>query len=337
MPTIKDVAAAAGVSPTTVSLVINGRGPEHRIPAETVERVHAAMQQLGYQPNMSARRLRSSVDRRPVIAFFWPLDYRSNMMGFFLSLIQQAFKDKNFDCELAVRPYLNDHIEDSCASLVQNSYSGVIVGAASERDVRHLENLNTQVPIVLINRESNKYSTSGCNSNKVGLLAASLIRQKGYRQVALIRAQRSYLAANRRMEAFVFACKQLGIQVPQELIIGGANTIDGGSQATEKLCAMATLPKMLVCESDSMVQGVLYTLHRYGVLIPQDMELLCFSMQSPEIISYLIPSVSAISMPSVEITRQAVAALISHIETGSREPIHVESEAHVDLRESFRL
>lgn len=52
MPTIKDVAAAAGVSPTTVSLVMNGRGEQHRIPADTIARIQNAMRELGYQPNL---------------------------------------------------------------------------------------------------------------------------------------------------------------------------------------------------------------------------------------------------------------------------------------------
>ncbi|MCQ5080002.1 LacI family transcriptional regulator [Gemmiger formicilis] len=337
MPTIKDVAAAAGVSPTTVSLVMNGRGEQHRIPPETIIRIQNAMRELGYQPNLSARRLRTSAERRPVVAFFWPLDYRANMLGYFLSLIQKALREKSYDCELVVHPFTNDHIADACEALIHNNYTGAIIGAASEQDVRHLETLDTQVPIVLINRESNKYSTSSANSNKVGLLAASLIRQKNYRQVALICAGNRYVAASRRTDAFVFACQQLGIQVPQEWIFSGANTAEGGAAAAESLCALTNMPKMVLCESDTMVPGVLYTLHKYGILIPQDMELLSFATQDPMSVQYLIPAVSTVSMPSEEIARQAVGALISHITTGSREPLRIESEARVELRESFRL
>ena len=337
MPTIKDVAAAAGVSPTTVSLVMNGRGEQHRIPADTIARIQNAMRELGYQPNLSARRLRSSAERKPVIAFFWPLDYRANMLGHFLSLIQTALHEKNYDCELVVHPYTNDHIADACGALIHNNYTGAIIGAASEADVRHLETLESQVPIVLINRESNKYSTSSANSNKVGLLAASLIRQKNYRQVAIISSGSHYLATSRRTDAFIFACKQLGIQVPQEWVFTAPNTPEGGATAAESLCAQTNMPKMVLCESDTMVPGVLYTLHKYGILIPQDMELLSFSTQNQMNMQYLIPAVSTVSMPSDEIARQAVAALISPITTGSREPMRIESEARVELRETFRL
>ena len=71
MATIKDVAKQAGVSVTTVSIIINGKAEERKISAATQQRVAEAMRDLGYQPNLSARRLRSQENERPVIAFFW--------------------------------------------------------------------------------------------------------------------------------------------------------------------------------------------------------------------------------------------------------------------------
>lgn len=69
MPTQKDVANAAGVTPTTVSLILNGKAKERHIHPETVARVMEAMKELGYQPNTTARRLRSSGAERPILPF----------------------------------------------------------------------------------------------------------------------------------------------------------------------------------------------------------------------------------------------------------------------------
>lgn len=84
MATIKDVAKQAGVSVTTVSIIINGKAEERKISAATQERVAEAMRDLGYQPNLSARRLRSQENERPVIAFFWPIGLSCFHSGFFL-------------------------------------------------------------------------------------------------------------------------------------------------------------------------------------------------------------------------------------------------------------
>lgn len=337
MPTIKDVAAAAGVSPTTVSLVINGHGEQHRIPQTTIERIYAAVRELGYQPNLSARRLRNSSERKPVIAFFWPLDYRANMMGYMMSLIQNTLIERHFDCELVVHPYINGRIEEACSGLIQNSYSGAIIGAASESDVRHLEDLNTQVSIVLLNRESNKYNTAVCNSNKIGLLAASLLRQKNINQTALICTEQHYVATSRRTDAFIYACQQLRVEVPEAWRFSGTNTLEGGALAAEALCAQNPRPRMLVCESDTMVPGILYTLHKYGIRVPEDMELLSFATQASDTMKYLVPSVSTISMPNEIVVPQAVSILIAQMESNNPEPTHAESEAKVELRESFSL
>ena len=62
---IYDVAKLAGVSPSTVSLVLSGRGEQARISVATRQRVNVAAQQLHYRPNISARRLRSASSRSP--------------------------------------------------------------------------------------------------------------------------------------------------------------------------------------------------------------------------------------------------------------------------------
>lgn len=105
MATIKDVAKQAGVSVTTVSIIINGKSEERKISTATQQRVAEAMRDLGYQPNLSARRLRSQENERPVIAFFWPLDYRVNILASFLNCIQIEIAESGFDCEMMIQTY----------------------------------------------------------------------------------------------------------------------------------------------------------------------------------------------------------------------------------------
>lgn len=61
MATLKDVAALAGVSITTVSLILNGKGKEKHISADTIQQVLEAADHLQYRPNQSARQLRSTM------------------------------------------------------------------------------------------------------------------------------------------------------------------------------------------------------------------------------------------------------------------------------------
>ena len=96
MATIKDVAARAGLSTTTVSIIINGKAAEKSIPQTTVDKVHKAMQELNYRPDQYARRLRTGSVRKPVIGFFWPLDHRTNLIGTLVTAMEKCFIDHSW-------------------------------------------------------------------------------------------------------------------------------------------------------------------------------------------------------------------------------------------------
>ena len=83
MATIKDVAALAGVSLSTVSIVANGRAKQRNISQVTQERVLDAMREVGYRPSVAARKLRGGKERRQ-LTVFWADDFREIMLARFL-------------------------------------------------------------------------------------------------------------------------------------------------------------------------------------------------------------------------------------------------------------
>lgn len=337
MATIKDVAREAGVSVTTVSIVINGKTEERRISPVTRDKVLAAMNALGYQPNLSARRLRSNDVKKPVIAFFWPVDYRINILASFLNYIQKELHTQNLDCELVIQTYENDNLARNASAIVKNSYNGIILGASSRYDVEYLESLSPQTPIVLINRESEKYSTVCVDSMKVGFQAARLFLQKGYREATIIASDHPYVATGSRTQAFLYACSQMGINVSSQHFLRGPSTMAGGVEVAEQYCRLDHPPKAIFFEADSMAVGALSAFHRHGIRIPEDIELLSVAMLDQEATRYAIPSLSVIEMPNDNVSREAVNILIRSMERTDLKPVHVTVEPKVILRESFQL
>ncbi len=337
MATIKDVAQLAGVSVTTVSIIINGKSVERRISAATKERVLSAMNELEYQPNLSARRLRYSDEKKPTIAFYWPIDYRVNILASFLNSIQKELKALNFDCELVIQTYENDNLEKNASAISKNSYNGIIIGATSTQDVKFLESLSPQIPVILINRNSEKFSTVCIDSTEIGFQAARLFRQKGYTEVTVIASDHTYVATGIRTQAFLFACSQLGINVESRYILRGNSTIAGGVETAELYCRMEKPPKAIFFESDSMALGALYTFHKHHVQIPGDVELLSIAMLDQENTRYAVPSLSVIEMPNENVCREAVNLLIRSMERSDFIPAHISVEPKVILRESFTL
>lgn len=337
MATIKDVAREAGVSVTTVSIIVNGKTEERRISAATKERVLAVMKELEYQPNLSARRLRYQESKKPVIAFFWPLDYRIPILAAFLNALQREIKRQHFDCELVIQTYENDRLEKDSAAIIKNSYNGIIIGATSKADVEYLESLSPQMPVVLINRTSDRFSTVCTDQKEIGFQAAQLFRRKGYTEAAVIACEHPYVATGMRTQAFLSACEKLGIQVSGSNILKGPSTIEGGASAAEMYCDLKDRPGAIFFESDSMAIGALSTFHRRHVRIPEDAELLTIGMLDSDSTRYSVPSLSAIEMPNEEMTKAAIQILMEKLPSNDLTPLNITLEAGLVLRESFQL
>lgn len=336
MATLKDVAAAAGVSITTASLILNGKGKEKHISDSTIQLVLDAADQLQYRPNQSARQLRVKTSKRPRVCFYWPLDMRSNLLGYRLAGLQSALIEQNLDYELVVQNYFNNHIEDFVSPLMKGHYDAAIIGAASQQDVETLEKLDFPVPIVLLNRASRKYSSAGVNNDHVGLRAAVLMQKKGHTRCAIVKASDRYTGSTARTDAFQFACQQLGIEIRPEWIFSGPATITGGAQATEEFCTLPERPSIIYYETDCMAQGGVYTLNRMGISVPGDVEILAIGQQVPETMQYLIPSISCIYLPPNSI-KQCISLVAQLIDHPISDPIHMELEPLIQLRSSFSL
>ncbi|MBQ6622646.1 MAG: LacI family DNA-binding transcriptional regulator [Mogibacterium sp.] len=336
MTTLKDVAQRAGCSLTTVSIIANGRGDEMHISSATQERVRALIEEMGYRPNRSAQFLRSRKPAHPVIAFYWPLDHRVNLLGIRLRNLHQVLEDSGTDCEIVVQTYACDHLKDYLGPLREERYSGAIIGGASERDMIELDKADLALPIVLMNLQSRRYSTVGVNHGNIGARLAALIQKKGYRECAIIRASEQYGGTTQRTASFLFNCRQLGIEIEPEWIFTSSADLAGGARATEEFCALTRRPSVLYYENDSMAQGGLYTLQHHGIRVPEDVELLCIGLREPEATQFLTPSISCIAIPS-NVDKQAITLLLRLLEERPEEPVHVEMEPIVRLRESFTV
>lgn len=340
MPTIKDVAKQAGVSATTVSIILGGKSEQRKIPAATCERVREAARQIGYRPDPSAKRLRKGGDRKPVIAFFWPMDYRLPILASFINSISKELRNQGVECELVVQTFENDKLKDAAQVLQDHYYSAMIIGACSADDLAFLESQNLKIPVVLINRTSQRYSSVCVDNEKIGREAAEMIFRKGYRSVALLTASERYLQTRRRTTAFIDTCRALGITIEESHILSVPGNMAGGSMGAVQFCYLNNRPKMLFCESDSLALGALSAFQRLNISIPTDLEVLAISMLGQEETLYSLPSLSIIDLPNEKMASAAIRIVLKQLNdslTGNSTPIHEMEEADIILRDSFRL
>jgi LacI family purine nucleotide synthesis repressor len=336
--TIKEVARLAEVSSTTVSIVLNGKAAERKIPPVTCKKIEQAMKALNFRPNLSARRLRSTESQRPIIAFYWPIDYRINMLAWFLNGIQNELKRKSFECEFLVQTYSNDQISKDANAIIKGNYNAVIVGAASALDIAYLESLTLQVPLLLINRTSAKYSTVGVDNEGTARLLAELYKNKGYKEIAIVRSVHKYFATNLRTQKFIEICKSMEINIPDANILQAENTQEGGVDAANRMFSeFSVMPKAIFCDSDIIALGVVYAFNRHGIKIPDDLELLTVAMTETSNTAYYTPSITSVSMPTDKIASGAVNIIIESLTNSKPRIQHDFFEPIVNVCESFKI
>jgi LacI family purine nucleotide synthesis repressor len=335
--TVKDIAEKVGVSATTVSIVLNGKSEQRGITKATQDKIYQAMKELGYQPNLSARRLRAGDNEPSVIAFFWPADFRLSILASFLNAYSKRIREIGFNCELVVQTYENDALEKFSGSLLKNTYNAVIVGACSHKDLIQLETLPLQMPVVLINRMSSVFSTVSVDNDAIGRLAAEQFARKGSRKIAVFSSGSMFIATNQRTKAFLSACDEKGIIVQKEHIFQDDSTADGGYRMAKKFCDLGNPAEAVFCDSDMIAFGALKAFRENNVRIPEDLEVLSIEITSSELTSHSAPALSVIRMPTDIIGASAINLLQEKLKTHDQEPIHIEIPPELVLRESFLL
>jgi LacI family purine nucleotide synthesis repressor len=309
MATLKDVAKMANVSLSTVSIVVNGKAKERNISIETQKKVNLAIKKLDYRPNAAARHLRYALNNRPRIALFWPFDTRTTMLSAILTGINHKLEMLNFDCELVVQTYKSNHIENSTKELLENTYSGIIVGGASPKDIHFLENNCEKIPTVLLNRTSEILSTVCVPASDVADAVISLLKEREISQVMIARSNNFLTASSQRTDAVIQQCNIENIKITDANIMIAPNSYEGGIQMAKMYLDSHRDISTIFCESDMIALGMAYYFNEKNVRIPSDVALLAVGTLGMEQTKYSTPPITIVDIPSEKIAGTAINVL----------------------------
>ena len=339
MATIKDVARISGVSISTVSIVLNGKAEERRISKKTQEEVLSVVKQLNYKPNISAKKLRSNNRHSYTVALYWAVSFRPNLLGRFLEGVQQELLKKNsqYEYDIVICPYEIDKLYLEKGLKTASMFSAAIIVASSESDMKYLESLESLIPIVLVNRYSEKYHTVGIDNFLAGAKAGNLFLSKGYKEVGAIYYTDAYLAISERNEGFTNFCKENNIQIPKEYTFFTDNSLEGGVDAAKKFLQLEKRPSAIYCDSDSIAMGAVYYFNKNGLKIPEDLEIICIGMERKEVTQYCTPSLSVVDVPLEKMASKCINLIEDVLEIGKEKLLHITYDSDLILRDSFQL
>jgi LacI family transcriptional regulator len=301
MITIKDVAQHAGVSITTASLVLNGKG---NISAETRQRVLDSAKALNYHPNAHARHLKKRRTRTigVFISALGGLFYEEILEGIHTTLLQT-------DYELIVCPearapsrILSNRQVDAAIIFNIKIPSELLTSLAWER-----------FPIVVLDRDLRAdYVFPLLIDNAGGTRAVfeHLYRQ-GMRRLAFISGSPEAFDNRERQETFLAEAARHGVQVQ---FYQGYFTEDSGYQAGKQLLAAGALPEAVFCANDQMAIGLLEALQEQKLRVPQDIAVVGFD--DIPVARYLQPPLSTVRVSRRDWGARAARGLVDLLEQG---------------------
>jgi LacI family transcriptional regulator len=300
---IEDVAAAAGVSPMTVSRVMNNTA---RVRTETRDAVIAAVERLGYRPNAAARNLARAGAGR--LGMLYSNPSAGYLSAFLLGALDGAHQvgaqlllekcDSDADSERA-----------AIARLASGGVVGVILPPPHGESWAALAELEDR-GLAAVSVAPGRFRPQAPSIRIDDFAAASEMTRRllalGHRRIGFIKGAPNQSASAERLLGFQTEMAAAGGEV-EALVEAGEFTYRSGFDATERLLAARRRPTAIFASNDDMAAAAIAAAHRHRLDVPGDLSVVGFD--DTPVASEIWPALTTIRQPVAEMAQLAVALL----------------------------
>ncbi|QHE51412.1 LacI family DNA-binding transcriptional regulator [Pontibacillus sp. HMF3514] len=277
--TIKDVAKAANVAPSTVSRVIANNS---RISENTKKRVRKAMKDLGYHPNVNARNLANKSTQALGIVMKSSTD-KALQNPFFSEVLRgiSAIAHEEEHSLFISTGETEEEIYESVERMVYgNQVDGIILLYSQVNDPVSNFLIEKDFPFVLIGKPYNQVDsiTHVDNDNVTASVdITNHLIEQGHERIAFIGGDTDLVVTLDRMRGYELALEKAGLPIKDEYHIHQEFLKSGGREAVHQLFQLDEPPTGLVIVDDLMSIGVMTMLEELGYQVPQDVSIVSFN------------------------------------------------------------
>ena len=305
-PRRTDVARLAGVSPATVSFVLNKTAGQ-TISDETRQRVLRAVAELGYRPNRAAQGLRQG--RSATIGF---VSHDVDFGVFAAAAIKGAHEASIRHGNLLLLVNTggsNRQAAQLVGELLDRQTDALIFAAAGTRSVVIPESAG-RVPTILVNCFVPDDSTPSILPDEVrgGREAAQALLDLGHRDIAYLTGTASAWATKARLRGFREALRGAGLDPRDHTVLSGNYQADSGYELARRLLRRDSRPTAIMCGNDRMAVGVLLALLEAGLRVPEDVSVMGYDDQF-QLAAEVHPALSTVRLPYEAMGRLAAEQL----------------------------
>jgi LacI family transcriptional regulator len=322
-PTMTDVAQAAGVSQSTVSMVLN-RVSGARLAAETRARVLDTAVQLGYQLPRRAPEGPGGNAHQPVIGYL--VDEISTSPHPVVSIDGARDAAWQQGCLLHIAVTRNNPEQEAAAVAALKALPGlvgIVYSTIFTREVQlpySLKNRLQDLPLVLLNCHDAAHSAPAVVPAEVagGHAATEHLVSQGHRRIAFINGEPWMEAAKDRLKGYRRALATADLPLDPGLVCDGDWMSGSGFDHTLRLMKQPHPPSAIFCANDLMALGALEALKQLGLRVPEDVSVMGYDDQ--EISRHTHPPLSTVVLPSYEMGQGAVELLLASRGAGAARP-----------------
>jgi LacI family transcriptional regulator len=307
MTTIKDVAKKAGVSVSTVSRVLNGYPHVDNV---VRARVREVIQELDYQPNRVAQRLRAATSQLVGVIV-------SDIVNpFFIHAIrgiEHVFFQEDLSVLIGNADSDSQREEMFIRLMRREGASGLILAPTREDSPAVAEIVEARLPVVVIDRSMSNVAvdTVLTNNYKGAALAVEHLISLGHQRIGIISGPQHLTSGRERYRSYRHTLEQAGLPYFPNLVCFGDYRQSSGYELTSELLNLPEPPTALFVANNLMTIGALNAIHEMGRAIPDDIAVIGFDDLDWAV--SLNPPLTTVQQPVFEIGVQAAHLLMERI------------------------
>ena len=269
-PSVRDVAAAAGVSIASVSRVLNRSG---YVSEQARSRVEQAVRDTGYAPNFSAKHLRTG---RSKAVGLMVSNMANPFLATFFAATERCLQDAGFSL-LVSSTYDDPNREQELLTLFESRRLEGVIAFPAQEGVPRARNpfALCKLPLVVVDREVDCHGDAVFQDHRTGVrLAVDYLCALGHRRIALFGPSLGIRPGREKLLGYKDALAQRGVELDERLVCMLKSAVDSPEEQMDRMLRLQAPPTALVALGTRILSGALRAARRTGRRVPADLSVI---------------------------------------------------------------
>jgi len=332
--TLKEIAGKLNISPTAVSLALSDNSKKRRISKDLAFKIRQTAREMGYLPDLGARRLRDRGHQHLVIAIISSYEAPIALVG---NILYETEKYMKLQCPEAIKVsfvveyyHAGKLAEISCFES-QPHFHGAIISNTLPADDKFLSKTQLSFPVVLIGRNIPEYSSITSEANAGGDKAAKVLVEAGCKKLAVLQPSHLTQTTKARVDSFMRISRKLTNEKSAEIIVDSIDEQAGFNGVMNYLQQGKKLDGLFLI-SDAFGLGVYSALKKYKLRIPQDIKIVGCDMMP--FTAFMDPALTTIAVPQQTMRREVAHLMFRMLMGEVKDRVQMVFDNEIFLRES---